>query len=128
MLVVFVFLNYLFFLIAIKLEEAKVQKSIKEAAKKGDRDVCTILAKEIIQSRTAVNKIYAAKAQLNSVDMQMKTQLCKWYKLLFPMIGHSLLLKIINSPPGCHELSTRRHRRHHSFSTYAKFSEKFVKN
>ena len=110
MLVVFVFLNYLFFVIAIKLEEAKVQKSIKEAAKKGDRDVCTILAKEIIQSRRAVNKIYAAKAQLNSVDMQMKTQLCKWYKLLFPTIGHFFLMKIINSPPGCHELSTRRHR------------------
>lgn len=76
---------YLFFLTAIKLEEAKVQKSIKEAAKKGDRDVCTILAKEIIQSRRAVNKIYAAKAQLNSVDMQMKTQLCKCYKILFPI-------------------------------------------
>jgi len=59
----------------IKLEEAKVQKSIKDAAKKGQKDVCTILAKEIIQSRKAVNKIYSAKAQLNSVDMQMKNQL-----------------------------------------------------
>lgn len=59
----------------IKLEEAKVQRSIKEAAKKGDKDVCFILAKEIIQSRKAVNKMHAAKAQLNSVDMQMKNQL-----------------------------------------------------
>jgi len=59
----------------IKLEEAKVQKSIKDAAKKGQKDVFTILAKEIIQSRKAVNKIYSAKAQLNSVDMQMKNQL-----------------------------------------------------
>ncbi|XP_066915312.1 charged multivesicular body protein 3-like [Clytia hemisphaerica] len=59
----------------IKMEEAKVQRSIKDAAKKGQKDVCTILAKEIIQSRKAVNKLYSAKAQLNSVDMQMKNQL-----------------------------------------------------
>lgn len=59
----------------IKTEEAKVQRSIKDAAKKGDKDVCMILAKEIIQSRKAVNKIYSAKAHLNSVDMQMKNQL-----------------------------------------------------
>lgn len=59
----------------IKLEEAKVTKSIKDAAKKGQKDVCSILAKEIIQSRKAVNKLYSAKAQLNSVDMQMKNQL-----------------------------------------------------
>lgn len=60
---------------SIKLEEAKVQKSIKDAAKKGQKDVCVILAKEIIQSRKAVNKLYSAKAHLNSVDMQMKNQL-----------------------------------------------------
>jgi len=59
----------------IKTEEAKVQKSIKDAAKKGQKDVCQILAKEIIQSRKAVNKIYSAKAHLNSVEMQMKNQL-----------------------------------------------------
>jgi len=59
----------------IKMEEAKVQRSIKDAAKKGQKDVCQILAKEIIQSRKAVNKIYSAKAQLNSVEMQLKNQL-----------------------------------------------------
>ena len=57
------------------MEETKVQRSIKESAKKGDKDVCFILAKEIIQSRKAVNKLYSAKAQLNSVEMQMKNQL-----------------------------------------------------
>ena len=63
------------FLLAIKMEEAKIQKSLKEAAKKGHRDVCNILAKEIIHSRRAVNKIYSAKAQLNSVELTMKNQL-----------------------------------------------------
>lgn len=60
---------------SIQNEEAKVSKSIKDAAKKGQKDVCMILAKEILHSRKAVNKLYSSKAQLNSVDMQMKNQL-----------------------------------------------------
>eukprot|EP00092_Neocalanus_flemingeri_P034306 GFUD01037309.1.p1 GENE.GFUD01037309.1~~GFUD01037309.1.p1 ORF type:complete len:223 (+),score=90.93 GFUD01037309.1:93-761(+) len=60
---------------AIRREEAKVTKSLKEAAKKGDKDVCLILAKEVVNSRKSVNKIYAAKANLNSVQLQMKGQL-----------------------------------------------------
>jgi len=60
---------------AIKREEAKVTRSLKEAAKKGDKDVCNILAKEIVNSRKAITKLYTAKANLNSVQMQMKSQL-----------------------------------------------------
>jgi charged multivesicular body protein 3 len=48
---------------------------MKEAAKKGDRDVCIILAKEIIHSRKAISKIYTSKAHINSISMQMKNQL-----------------------------------------------------
>ena len=36
-----------------------------------------ILAKELIQSRKAVGKLYASKAQMNSVVMSMQQQLCK---------------------------------------------------
>lgn len=50
---------------------------MKDAAKKGDQDVCRMLAKEIIQSRKAVTRIYTSKAHLNSVQSQMKTQLGK---------------------------------------------------
>lgn len=60
----------------IRREEAKVTKSIKEAAKKGQMDVAKILAKELIQSRKAVSKMYASKAQMNSVIMSMQQQLC----------------------------------------------------
>lgn len=60
---------------AIQTEEMKVKKSIKEAAKKGQKDVCKILAKEVVQSRKAVSKLYASKAQMNSVAMQMQNQL-----------------------------------------------------
>ena len=60
---------------AIKREELKVTRSLKEAAKKGDKDVCAILAKEIINSRKSVTKLYTAKANLSSVQNQMKGQL-----------------------------------------------------
>ena len=49
-------------------------RSIKEAAKKGNQDACRILAKEIVQSRKAVSRLYVAKANLSSVEMQMKAQ------------------------------------------------------
>ncbi|CAO1430031.1 unnamed protein product [Diamesa serratosioi] len=60
---------------SIKREEDKVKKSLKEAAKKNDKQVCTILAKEVVHSRKAINRIYASKAQLSSVQLQMQHQL-----------------------------------------------------
>lgn len=61
----------------IQREEEKVKRSIKDAAKKNQRDVCVILAKELIRSRRAVSKLYASKAHMNSVLMGMKNQLGK---------------------------------------------------
>lgn len=58
----------------IQREEEKVKKSLKEAAKRGDKDVCLILAKEVINSRKAVSKIHVSKAHINSISMQMKNQ------------------------------------------------------
>nr|CAG4652204.1 EOG090X0EF4 [Triops cancriformis] len=60
---------------SIQREEAKVAHSLKEAAKKGDKAVCLILAKEILRARKTVNKIHASKAHINSVSLQMKNQL-----------------------------------------------------
>nr|CAG4650519.1 EOG090X0EF4 [Sida crystallina] len=59
----------------IQREEEKVKRSLKEAAKKGDKDVCIILAKEVINARKAINKIHTSKAHINSISMQMKNQL-----------------------------------------------------
>ncbi|KAM4673570.1 charged multivesicular body protein 3 isoform 1-T1 [Amazona ochrocephala] len=59
----------------IQREEEKVKRSIKDAAKKDQKDVCVILAKELIRSRKAVSKLYASKAHMNSVLMGMKNQL-----------------------------------------------------
>lgn len=57
-----------------------MKRSIKDAAKKGQKDVCVILAKELIRSRKAVSKLYASKAHMNSVLMGMKNQLGKNFK------------------------------------------------
>jgi len=59
----------------IKREEMKVTRSLKEAAKKGDKDVCMILAKEVVHARKTINKLHTAKANLNSIQLQMKGQL-----------------------------------------------------
>uniref|UniRef100_A0A2M4AN02 Putative vacuolar sorting protein vps24 n=1 Tax=Anopheles triannulatus TaxID=58253 RepID=A0A2M4AN02_9DIPT len=59
---------------SIQREEDKIKRTLKEAAKKNDKEVCTILAKELIRSRKAVNKIYTSKAHINSVQLQMKKQ------------------------------------------------------
>lgn len=60
---------------AIQREEEKVKRSLKEAAKKSDKETCTILAKEVIRARKAITKIYTSKAHISSVSMQMKNQL-----------------------------------------------------
>jgi len=59
----------------IQREEAKVKASLKDAAKKGDKDVCRVLAKELVRSKKAIAKIYTSKAHLNSIQMHMKEQL-----------------------------------------------------
>lgn len=60
---------------SIQREEEKAKRMLKEVAKKGDRDACTIVAKEIIQSRKAISRIHVSKAQINSVILTMRNQL-----------------------------------------------------
>ncbi|XP_040191171.1 charged multivesicular body protein 3 isoform X4 [Rana temporaria] len=59
----------------IQREQEKVKRSIKDSAKKGNKDVCKILAKEVVHSNRAISKLYASKAHMNSVLMSMKNQL-----------------------------------------------------
>ncbi|KAM9329879.1 charged multivesicular body protein 3 isoform 4-T4 [Gastrophryne carolinensis] len=59
----------------IQREQEKVKRSIKESAKKGNREACVILAKEVVQSKRAIGKLYASKAHMNSILMSMKNQL-----------------------------------------------------
>lgn len=70
---------YLLSISEIQREEEKVKRSLKDAAKKGDKATCLILAKEVARSRKAVQKIYTAKAQIKSVGLNMTNQLGTLY-------------------------------------------------
>ncbi|ORX76360.1 hypothetical protein BCR32DRAFT_271324 [Anaeromyces robustus] len=60
---------------SITMEENKIKASLKQAAKRNDKKICTTLAKEIINSRKAKNKLYETKAQINSILMSLQQQL-----------------------------------------------------
>jgi len=59
----------------IDVEEAKVKKSIKERLKQGDKNSARTLAKELVRSRKAKERLYTSKAQLNSVVMQLQSNM-----------------------------------------------------
>lgn len=61
---------------SIQREEEKAKRLLKETASKGgDKEACSIVAKEIIQARKAISRIHVSKAQINSVVMSMRNQL-----------------------------------------------------
>uniref|UniRef100_J3LJ43 Uncharacterized protein n=1 Tax=Oryza brachyantha TaxID=4533 RepID=J3LJ43_ORYBR len=55
----------------VQREEKKVEKAIREAAKRNDIGSAKALAKEVVRSRKAVNRLYENKAQLNSISMHL---------------------------------------------------------
>lgn len=59
----------------IESEETKAKRSLKQVAAKGDKVSSRLLCKEIVKTRKAKEKIFVAKAQLNSVGMQLQHQL-----------------------------------------------------
>lgn len=59
----------------VQYEEKKVQRSIKEAAKRGDMTTCKTLAKEIIHSRKAISRMYTNKAHMSSLSSSLTEQL-----------------------------------------------------
>ena len=62
-------------LTGIEREEQKVKTSVKQAVKRGDLSNAKTLAKELVRSRKATNRMHASKATMNSVMMQMENQL-----------------------------------------------------
>lgn len=59
----------------IEREELKIQKDLKDAAKKNNKDVLVILAKELVRSKKAKNRLHAAKSQINSIAMVIQEQM-----------------------------------------------------
>ena len=59
----------------IQREEDKVKKELKAAAKRGDRDVCLVFAKEIVNARKAITRLTTSKAHINSIMLNMNHQI-----------------------------------------------------
>jgi len=55
---------------AIQREEEKVKREIKVAAKKGDRDVCVVLAKSIVHSK----KVFFGRTKGESKNLKVCCQ------------------------------------------------------
>lgn len=88
----------------IQREEEKVRKSIKQAAKRGDTSTAKMLAKEIVRSRKAQNRMHTSKAQMNSVVMQMENQLAQ-QKLTGQMAKSTEVMKMMNKLTKVSEVS-----------------------
>ena len=71
----------------IERQQEKTKNMLKQNAKKGDKAACRILAKEIVNSKKAVSRMYQSKAQLNSVMVSFSI-LFFWYfsEILFPIL------------------------------------------
>ncbi|KAI6194172.1 Charged multivesicular body protein 3 [Aphelenchoides besseyi] len=52
----------------------QVKRQIKDAAKKGHKDVCLVLAKSLVQSRKTKNRMHMSCTQINSILMHMQHQ------------------------------------------------------
>ena len=62
-------------ILKIKQEEKKIVIEMKKAAKMGDQFALKTLAKNVLHSRKAVKQLMTAKAQMNSVSMQLQHQM-----------------------------------------------------
>lgn len=59
----------------IQVEERKVKRSIQDAARRGDIPSAKALAREVVQSRRAVGRLYTNKAQIISLSTALTEQL-----------------------------------------------------
>jgi len=55
------------------MKKKKLELEIKKAAKEGNKEACTLLAKQLVQLRKQKNRTYAANSKISSVGMQNKS-------------------------------------------------------
>jgi hypothetical protein len=59
----------------IQRESKKTEKSVKECMKRNDVRSAKVLARELVRTRATVGRMYASKAQMNSVTMHLNENL-----------------------------------------------------
>ncbi|KAF0906687.1 hypothetical protein E2562_012260 [Oryza meyeriana var. granulata] len=80
----------------LQREEKKVEKAIREAAKRDDIVSVKILAKELVRSRRAVNRLHENKAQLNSISMRLG-EVIGTEKMVAQLSKSTEVMKIVNN-------------------------------
>lgn len=65
-------------ILSIKRQEEKSLRECKALAKAGRMSAVKILAKEVANTRKSVERMYVAKAQMNSVATNLQTSMCKF--------------------------------------------------
>jgi len=80
----------------IEREELKVKREIKASAKRGDMSSAKTLAKELVRSKKAKERIAVSKAQLNSVQMQLSQNLAM-YKVAGALKKSSEIMTMMNN-------------------------------
>ncbi|KAL5198812.1 hypothetical protein ABZP36_002324 [Zizania latifolia] len=89
----------------VQREEKNVEKSIREAAKRNDMGSAKALAKELVRSRRAVNRLYENKAQLNSVSMHLG-EIVATARTVGHLSKSTEVMKIVNNLMKAPELAT----------------------
>lgn len=56
----------------LEKQEKQLEMQIKKAAKEGNKQVCTILAKQLVQIRKQKTRTYAAGSQVGAIGAQAK--------------------------------------------------------
>ncbi|KAJ3316008.1 Charged multivesicular body protein 3 [Boothiomyces sp. JEL0838] len=79
----------------IEKEQQNAKKLIKQAAKRNDLASCRILAKEVVASKKAINRIITSKAQLGSLAMSMQQQLAV-IKVTGALEKSTQVMKVVN--------------------------------
>ncbi|KCV72740.1 hypothetical protein H696_00319 [Fonticula alba] len=88
----------------IERQELKAKQTLKEFSKKGQIDSCRSLAKELVMSKNAKNRIIQSKAHLNSVSMQLTQQL-SFIKVSGSLAQSAEIMQAMNSLMRVPELS-----------------------
>jgi charged multivesicular body protein 3 len=77
------------------MEEQKVRTALRQTAKQGDRQLCQKIAKELVYSKHAKERLYISKAQINSLALQLQQQLGQ-VRLAGGLKKSSELMRIMN--------------------------------
>jgi charged multivesicular body protein 3 len=86
----------------IRMEEQKVVKAAKQAAKQ-DPVALRMLAKQILHSRKAVNRLITTQTQMNSVCMQLQNQMSQ-IKVMGSLAKSTEVMSQMNSLAKCSEI------------------------